>query len=724
MKRKVFALSAILLVVLTFPVLAQDEDLTILDDWLEYANANESLYRDLSRQAGEYLKRRRQEVASIETLEGWKRRQEFVRSALMQVVGPFPEPTPLNAQITGRLDRPLFTVEKLVFESQPGFYVTAALFLPKRRSGRAPAIVYCSGHTDNGFRSETYQTAILNLARKGFIVLAFDPFGQGERQAYLDEQGVSRVGGATRQHSYPGAQLFLLGQSLAKYAIWDGIRAIDYLISRPEVDPDRIGITGRSGGGTQAAYIAAFDERVVAAAPEAYITRFERLLDSIGPQDAEQNFFGGIQAGLDHADLLAVRAPKPALMITTTRDFFSIQGARETYAEVKRIYDAYGAGDAFEMVEDDAPHASTKKNREAMYRFFLDRFSIEGSHEEEEVEVFEAEALQVTPTGQVVTSYDAETVYSLMQEEIRRTEPAFDRGLLPAAIANIAGYRPVGDPVNAVFAGRYQRTGYAVERYILSGDGGYPIPLLAFVPSSPGPHPVLLYLDPRGKDAAASIGGDLEGIAQAGYLVVAPDLPGTGELSDDEFRGDAYLEGVSLNIWFAGVLIGRSISGIQATDISRVTSFAESLSGANPSVMAGVARGTLGDPLLHAAAMDPRLGAVAVVESLLSYKHLATREYYSPALMVSAVPGALAHYDLFHVAASLAPRPLALIRPVDHQAEPATAAFVGVELSVVEAEFDRVGAAGRLEVVLNENSASWTILSWMDRVVKELERER
>src|SRR5690606_6078198 len=153
-----------------------------------------------------------------------------------------------------------------------------------------------------------------------------DPVGQGERLEYFDPKtGKSSVGGPTIEHSYPGAQAFVTGSSQARYMIWDGIRGVDYLLSRKEVDSDRIGITGRSGGGTQSAYIAAFDERIKAAAPENYITSFTRLFQSIGPQDAEQNFPSGIISGLDHADLLSVRAPKPGLMITTTRDMFSIQ---------------------------------------------------------------------------------------------------------------------------------------------------------------------------------------------------------------------------------------------------------------------------------------------------------------------------------------------------------------------------------------------------------------
>jgi len=213
-------------------------------------------------------------------------------------------------------------------------------------------------------RSLVYLHVIANLVKKGFIVFAFDPVGLGERLEYFDPiTGKSRIGGPTTQHSYPGAQAFITGSSQALYMILDSIRAVDYLLSRKEVDPSRIGITGWSGGGTQTAYIAAMDDRIYAAAPENYLTYFTRLLQTIGPQDAEQNMPDAISRGIDHVDFLLVRAPKPALMITTTCDMFSIQGAMETEKEVAAIYKAYGQEENFSRIEDDTPHVSTKKKQ-------------------------------------------------------------------------------------------------------------------------------------------------------------------------------------------------------------------------------------------------------------------------------------------------------------------------------------------------------------------------
>ena len=142
------------------------------------------------------------------------------------------------------------------------------------------------------------------LVKKNFIVFAFDPVGQGERLEYNigDEEASSSSRSPAGGHSYSGVQGYITGNTQARIMIWDGIRAVDYLLTRDEVDPERIGITGRSGGGTQSSYIAAFDDRIYAAAPESYITNFTRLLQSIGPQDAEQVFSGGVANGIDHIE--------------------------------------------------------------------------------------------------------------------------------------------------------------------------------------------------------------------------------------------------------------------------------------------------------------------------------------------------------------------------------------------------------------------------------------
>jgi hypothetical protein len=270
-------LSFFVLFLIQTTVIAQDELDVLKDNWLEFTDAPNALYHHLTGQAYELLELRSGKISGISTLNNWQERQKEIREILWDIVGPFPAKTPLNPQVTRIVDKKSYRVEHIIFESQPGFYVTSSLFIPAGLKGKtkAPAVIYCSGHSVEGYRSQVYQYVILNLVSKGFIVFAFDPVGQGERLEYYNsETGNSIIGGPTKEHSYPGAQAFITGSSQAMYMIWDGIRAVDYLLTREEVDPSRIGITGRSGGGTQSAYIAAFDDRIYAAAPENYITNY------------------------------------------------------------------------------------------------------------------------------------------------------------------------------------------------------------------------------------------------------------------------------------------------------------------------------------------------------------------------------------------------------------------------------------------------------------------
>lgn len=701
---RVTLIFSLLLLFAAAPVAAQ-EDLNVVSgknsQWLHHTDASNALYHHLANEAYSHLEKRRNTIAGFTSLKDWQERQTWISRTLQEVVGPFPAKTPLNAKVLGVVEKDFYRVEHIVFESQPQFYVTSSLFIPHswKKSGKAPVIIYCSGHSNEGYRSKVYQHVILNLVKKGFIVFAFDPVGQGERLEYFDaERSVSSVGGPTAEHSYPGTQAFITGSSQARYMIWDGIRAVDYLLSRKEVDASRIGITGRSGGGTQSAYIAAFDDRIKAAAPECYITSFTRLLQSIGPQDAEQNFFHGISKGLDHADLLLIRAPKPALMITTTRDMFSIQGARETATEVSRIYRAYGNEENFGMVEDDAPHASTKKNREAMYAFFQKHLNHPGNAADEEVALLSEPEITVTPTGQVGNSLGGETVFSLNRRETEKIShvkmPSAER--LLDEVKRMSGYREPDETGNPVFAGRIQRDGYQIEKYFVKGEGDYVIPYLYMVPEN-ATGKTVLYLHPSGKAAEASANGEIEWFVKNGYPVLAPDLPGVGEMGPGTFQGDAFIGGVSHNIWYTSILVGRSIVGIQAGDIARLVSILQKNHGQKE--IYGVARKEMTPLLLHAAAFIPSISRIALIDHLTSYRSLVMNRFYHSPFITGAVPGMLQAYDLPDLVTVIAPRKVLIAEMTDGTGGLANINKMPERPSMILKEYAAARAKGHLSVI-------------------------
>lgn len=723
------AFSAFALLLLTPGTVKAQNELNVIQKWKHYQDAPNSLYSHLSGQAFDLLEKRAKEVNGFNSLADWQQHQESVKEKLMDVLGPFPAKTNLNARVLKTIKKDDYTVEHIVFESQPKFYVTSSLFIPKKTSKKEklPAIIYCSGHTPQGYRSNTYQQVILNLVKKGFVVFAFDPVGQGERMEYFDEKAdKSVVGPPTREHNYPGAQAFISGNSLAKYMIWDGIRAVDYLLTRKEVDTERIGITGGSGGGTQSAYIAALDNRIYAAAPERYITNYTRLLQTIGPQDAEQIFTGGISQGLDHPDLLQVRAPKPLLMVTTTNDFFSIQGARETAQEVSRIYAAYGKPENFNKVEDVAGHSSTKKNREAIYAFFQEHLNKPGSAVDEDVALLSEEESKVTASGQLSTSLGGETVFSLNRkmtdQHLNRLQASRKNSSthLAAALTSakkLSGYQEPDAKEKPVFAGNLEKDGYRIEKYLVKGEGDYVIPYLLMIPEKKN-NRALLYLHPQGKSAEASKDGEIEWFVKYGFTVLAPDIIGIGEVGPGTLKRGNYFshtenKGLSYEAWYASLLIGRSIVGIRAADVVRLTKILKNQS--EITNIYALAKGEMAPVLLHAAAFEPDIAKVALIEPFSSFRTVVTSRFYDPAFIESAVPGSLKEYDLPDLAAGVAPRKLLMVNVKDGSGKIADPDSLKEDLSVIQKGYALRNATNQLKIVHNPTleSARHLLLDWL-----------
>src|SRR6185503_7813461 len=334
------------------------------------------LYAHLQAECAKEFDARRKAVAAIKTPEELKKRQETLRAKFIEALGGYPEKTPLNARVVGTLNGDGFRVEKVIYESRPNHHVTGALYIPEGK-GPFPGVLVPCGHSDKGKAEEAYQRICQLLVRNGMAVLCYDPIGQGERMQLLNEDGKPAIRGNTTEHTMSGIGALLVGWSCASFRIWDGIRSIDYLAGRPEIDPKRLGCTGNSGGGTMTAYLMALDDRIYAAAPSCYITSLERLFATIGPQDAEQNITGQVAFGMEHADYVTMRAPKPTLILTGTQDFFDIQGAWTTFREAKLQYGLLGHRERVELFEYNDKHGFSKPRREAamrwMRRWLLDK---------------------------------------------------------------------------------------------------------------------------------------------------------------------------------------------------------------------------------------------------------------------------------------------------------------------------------------------------------------
>ena len=554
------------------PAVAQEENLNVLDRWQEWPEKNTSLTRYINDQALKMTDKRDQEIAALKTHNDWLNRQDKARDILMNIIGPFPEKTPLNAKVVKVIEKEYFHVEHIIFESQPGYYVTSSLFIPKNSAGKAPAVIYVPGHIEN-YRDSAYQLIILNLVSRGFVVYAFDPVSLGERIQYYDnEKKESLIGRATSEHSYAGTQSLISGISQARQMTWDGIRAVDYLFSRKEVDTTRVGMVGSSGGGTQTAYISAIDKRIYAAVPSNFITSLRRLLQSIGPQDAEQNIYGSISNGIDHADLVTVRAPNPTLVLSSTRDFFSIQGTFETVEEIKKAYSALGKPDNFEFFHDDVTHNVTQAKREKIYEFFQKHLGKPGPSNEILLEPAGREELQVTLTGQLASSFNTETISYLsrkhaealvakIQESRINNVQHLENALVSAR--KLSGYHDPSKTDQPVFTGRTRYEDFLLEKYFVKGEGNYPIPYLLYIPGKLS-NKALIILHPSGKSSVNI--ETIKWIMNEGVTVLIPDLPGLGEMGPE--NPGRYKHMTEL---FAASLISKSVAGMHATDIVKLT---------------------------------------------------------------------------------------------------------------------------------------------------------
>lgn len=598
-------------------------------------------------------------VAAFRTPAEVKERQDHIRRTMLAQIGGLPERTPLDPRVTGRLDRPGYRIEKVVFESQPRYYVTANLYIPTTGAPPYPAVLGTAGHTPDGKAAELYQRAWIGLVKRGFVVLAYDPPGQGERLEYFDPAtGKSTIGaGSTSQHIMAGIQCLLTGSNMARYMIWDGIRAFDYLLTRKEVDPSRIAVAGNSGGGTQAAYLAVFEPRLAAAAPSCYITSWEKLWPNRGPQDAEQVFVNYLRDGLDFPDFLIAFAPRPILMATAIQDYFPIDGARATYAQARRIFEILGAGDRAGFFEFDDTHGWSQPRREATYRWFArwlqDR---EDDGAEPAFDVEPVQTLNVTETGQVGTTFpNARTTQAInaeLAEAIYRRRAASSGKNIAELIRN----RLVVPSTRRIPAwdtrGTIERPGYLIEKIEMQPELGITLPALLFTPEGgPSRKPAVLWLDSAGKAAEAGEGGAIEKLVRAGNIVLAFDPRGIGESAPPHGPRDYY------NLVQRAHLTGRTLAGMQTGDALRAFDFLYSRHGIDPRRIAIIGKGNAGVVALYAAALEPRISRVACHNTPASYMEIVRAKMHQGITDI-VVPGVLHDFDLPDVAASLAPRPV------------------------------------------------------------------
>jgi cephalosporin-C deacetylase-like acetyl esterase len=649
---------------------------------------------------------RRTAIAAITTRAQAEARQRDVRKKVLTLIGGLPEKTPLNAKSLGTTQAGGFRIEKVLYYSQPNFPVTALLYLPDAQRQKLPAIVVAPGH---GFTGKVTDYAFAStFARNGFAVLSYDPIGQGERIQYPDPADHSKtlLKAATGEHGEAGLQPTLIGDALARTFAWDGIRAVDYLLSRPEIDPNRIGAFGCSGGGTMTALLGALDPRVHAIAVACYLTSFDTLLPALGPQDSEQSTPNLVASGLDFPDWVELAAPRPYAIISTAQDMFPYAGALATATEARRFYALFDPASAGTPTGNPAPgiptgptlnpdtsnsvpataalqwitgigrHGNLRPITEQIVSFFLTHLAnsdakpvlppppAPGASPFALPADIPASAFQVTPTGQVSTSYPgSETVHTLTLKRYAAlskpkplTLPQLQQILREVTHATV---KP-GDtaPINtqsAPLASPPEGDVHVRHRFTLATAPGINIQAEFYRPAD-GKHPALLVLkdslDPALEPSRAEEIKRFRALADAGtaVLVIAPrpSPPGTEE-TKASILGPFYLTELRAE------LVGKTLLGLRVDDVIAAVNFMSEGTTVDPNQISGEASGHLGLVLLHAAVLDPRLKHVTIDHALESYASLLAAPMPVDA-PEDVLPGVMLHYDVPDLVRTLGPR--------------------------------------------------------------------
>lgn len=661
----------------------------------EPARSNRDFWNDwpnyITRKMNQSRESRRALLSTIRSKSQVEARNAAVRSQLWQLLGGRPEETPLNPRITGTIERINYRIEKLVFESMPEIYVTANLYVPTT-TGKAPcpAILAPIGHSPNGKAAMRYQYTYQNLARKGYVVLTWDPFGQGERIQYLQPgTNHTRFHAVSMEHTQAGRPMILFGDGLARYLAWDAIRGLDYLLTRPEVDPQRIGCTGQSGGGTMTMFLGALEPRIQAAVAieGAFANVAGPYYDPPGAiSDAETELVGSLPLGIDRGDLLAAFAPKPLLVCYTKNDEgqtygpMNTEAIQENYEELIRFYGILGAREKVSMFAGDLPHGMDFFSRRGIYGWFNRWFDkVAAGVEEAEYDAATDNSLNVTLSGQVSSSLGGRSIVQLNAERAEKLLPpsGFASGKSETSRASEKARAELLEllvlPTNKTtlhsqILSTNVRKGQRIEEIQFESEPGVRIVGWFIAPQDRRPtHPCVLYISNGFADDVVAEPSSFDGFLDAGYAVCGIAVRGTGLSTPRPPKGGpVFYQQMDLSDRFAwaNLVLDTSVMGQRVWDIVRTIDYLATRPDVNASQIQIIGQEEAGLATLMAAALDDRVCSILVTRVLISYMSIVQSPEYSLALEWF-VPGILQHFDIPDIAACISPRPLRIMNAVD-----------------------------------------------------------
>ncbi len=657
--------------------------------WLDrlYAQQPDSVTKGLiplnrfPRMMQEYLGEKVAEAArtSIARLAALKTREEAeehvkqTRGRIADCFGPFPERTPLNPRVTRVIDRETYKIENVIFESRPGFFVSANLYIPKSRKLPMPGVVGSCGHSANGKAAEAYQSFAQGLARQGYVVLIFDPIGQGERFQNLDDNDKSKVGAGVLEHLLCGNQQFLYGDFLGSWHAWDTIRALDYLLTRDEVDPKHVGITGNSGGGTMTMWLCGVESRWTMAASSCAVTTFRRNFDNELPTDTEQMPPLALKHGLDHGDFLSAMAPKPVMIIAAEKDFFDVRGSIETYQRLKPLWRLLGAEQNLQLFIGPNEHGYTQPNREAMYGFFNGQTNIAQGKTEPTITIEKDDTLLCTPKGQVahIGSLTVQSFTSVAVKSLAAERGELDAAIVQKRVASLIPPLPATPPDSQILRTlsnrSYPRKSFVT--YAIETEPYVRAILSRIENTSPLSRPaqregkVVLYVSHQSSDVELREEQLIKDLLadEPNVEFYALDVRGCGDSQPNTAGTNMFLQPYGSDYFYAvhSLMLGHSLPAQKAFDILRVIDWLKSYGRTEVHL---VARGWGTIPATLAAVVSNDVSQVTLKNALTSWTSVAETEHYTWPLS-SFVHSVLKSFDLPDCYRALQTKKLKSIEP-------------------------------------------------------------
>ena len=583
------------------------------------------------------------------TLAEWRRYKAQLKPRILRLIGIDDILADYRLKVTHRgiLDRDGYTIEKISYESYPGMYVPAVVWVPKDVKGKAPAAVSISGHTYCGSKAADYvQARDYNLVRRGFIVISYDYFGCFER-ARRDACQPGVFGGEDHTNSlYSYTRRTPTG-----IEVLDGVRAIDYLYSRPDVDRTRIVFTGESGGGNSTYWISALDERVTLSVPVSSSGAFSQWIKVDDNYDWHQRP-PGLRALADIGTFYGMIAPRPLLVINGHPELvgFSLPDALRSVAYGRAIYTLFGKPDAIAFHESSTGHGYQLDKRAQLYGW-LDRWFFAGKmpYGVEELP-YQAEPKETLRVGLPKDNLSIPNLARRWVEESLRPFPmpmsaeearAWKRQSRARLEPLVARQQPLAAP-GVIYRYDYRSASgpYKSEKLQFEVARDLIIPGVLVRRDGNQKYNAIIFL---GKARCAS--EEAGALVDQGFALLCLDPRGTGEVDWGGGRTSNWAD-----------FLGRPPVGMWSEDISKVTTYL--LSRPDIAKVAVVGSGVFGKAALYAAALDDRIAAAAVTLDTSSYRHEATSGLTH---VFADVPRILSWGDTAQLAALMAPRPLAVL---------------------------------------------------------------